>query len=109
MGWSLCVTKELVQRQSLIRWPKTKVHGKGAWEVGHFQVSDKIQGVIWDWKAEVGEVVLRAEEDQEQRGQRDGGSCTWRLRLPGRMRGVGAEQVMSQECSFREGGGEARR
>lgn len=72
MGWSLCVTKELVQSQSLSRWPKTKVGGKGAWEVGQFQVSDKIQDVSWDWEAEVGEVVLRVEEDQEQRAQGDG-------------------------------------
>lgn len=37
--------------------------------MGQFQVSDKIQGVTWDW---VEEVVLREAEDQEERAQGDG-------------------------------------
>lgn len=48
-------------------------------EVGQFQVSDEIQGVIHEWDVEVEEVVIREEGDQEQKAYGGGG----RLRLLG--------------------------
>lgn len=66
MGWSVCVTKELVQGLSLSRWPESGMLERVPGEVGQFQVSDKIRGMVREWEAEVGEVVIREEEDQVQ-------------------------------------------
>lgn len=42
MGWSVCVTKELVQRLYLSRWPESGMLEQVPGEVGQFRVSDKV-------------------------------------------------------------------